>query len=185
MLADVYQETEERMEKAKGVLMQELNAIRTGRANPSLVELLPIEYYGTQTPLQELAGISVPESRSLLIRPYDPSSLKNIEKAILKSDLGLTPNNDGENIRLVLPTPTEDRRRELVKVVGNKAEEARISIRNIRRDSIRNLRDFEDEKIITEDDLHRGEEKVQEITDNYTNKIEEVCERKESEIMEV
>jgi len=173
------------MEKAMNVMVQELNAIRTGRANPSLVELLPIEYYGTQTALQELAGISVPESRSLLIRPYDPSSLKNIEKAILKSDLGLTPNNDGENIRLVLPTPTEDRRRELVKVVGIKAEEARIAIRNIRRDGIRNLRDFEDEGMITEDDLHRGEEKVQEITDNYTNKIEEVCERKESEIMEV
>jgi len=185
MLADVYQETEERMEKAMNVMVQELNAIRTGRANPSLVELLPIEYYGTQTALQELAGISVPESRSLLIRPYDPSSLKNIEKAILKSDLGLTPNNDGENIRLVLPTPTEDRRRELVKVVGIKAEEARIAIRNIRRDGIRNLRDFEDEAMITEDDLHRGEEKVQEITDNYTNKIEEICERKESEIMEV
>jgi ribosome recycling factor len=185
MLADVYQETEERMEKAMNVMAQELNAIRTGRANPSLVELLPIEYYGTQTALQELAGISVPESRSLLIRPYDPSSLKNIEKAILKSDLGLTPNNDGENIRLVLPTPTEDRRRELVKVVGIKAEEARIAIRNIRRDSIRNLRDFEDEGMITEDDLHRGEEKVQEITDNYTKKIEEVCEKKESEIMEV
>lgn len=185
MLADVYQETEERMEKAMNVMVQELNSIRTGRANPSLVELLPIEYYGTQTALQELAGISVPESRSLLIRPYDPSSLKNIEKAILKSDLGLTPNNDGENIRLVLPTPTEDRRRELVKVVGIKAEEARIAIRNIRRDGIRNLRDFEDEGMITEDDLHRGEEKVQEITDNYTNKIEEVCERKESEIMEV
>ena len=185
MLADVYQETEERMEKAMNVMAQELNAIRTGRANPSLVELLPIEYYGTQTPLQELAGISVPESRSLLIRPYDPSSLKNIEKAILKSDLGLTPNNDGENIRLVLPTPTEDRRRELVKVVGIKAEEARIAIRNIRRDSIRNLRDFEDEGMITEDDLHRGEEKVQEITDNFTNKIDEVSEKKESEIMEV
>jgi ribosome recycling factor len=185
MLADVYQETEEHMEKAMSVLIQELNAIRTGRANPSLVELLPIEYYGTQTPLQELAGISVPESRSLLIRPYDPSSLKNIEKAILKSDLGLTPNNDGENIRLVLPTPTEDRRRDLVKVVGLKAEEARISIRNIRRDSIRNLRDFEDEKIITEDDRHRGEDQVQEITDKYTKSIEEVCERKEREIMEV
>jgi len=185
MLADVYQETEERMEKAISVMIQELNTIRTGRANPSLVELLPIEYYGTQTPLQELAGISVPESRSLLIRPYDPSSLKNIEKAILKSDLGLTPNNDGENIRLVLPTPTEDRRRELVKVVGTKAEDARIAIRNIRRDSIRNLRDFEEEKMITEDDLHRGEEKVQKITDNYTEKIEGVCERKEAEIMEV
>ena len=185
MLADVYQETEERMEKAIGALLQELNSIRTGRANPSLVELLPIEYYGTQTPLQELAGISVPESRSLLIRPYDPSSLKNIEKAILKSDLGLTPNSDGENIRLVLPTPTEERRKELVKVVGVRAEDARISIRNVRRESIRNLRDFEDEKIITEDDLHRGEEHVQEITDDYIKKIDELCERKESEIMEV
>lgn len=185
MLADVYQETEERMEKAITALIQELNTIRTGRANPSLVELLPIEYYGTMTPLQELAGISVPESRSLLIRPYDPSSLKNIEKAILKSDLGLTPNSDGENIRLVLPTPTEERRIELVKVVGTKAEEARISIRNIRRESIRNLRDFEDEKMITEDDLHRGEERVQEITDDYITKIDEFCERKEKEIMEV
>lgn len=185
MLADVYQETEERMEKAIGALIQELNSIRTGRANPSLVELLPIEYYGTMTPLQELAGISVPESRSLLIRPYDPSSLKNIEKAILKSDLGLTPNSDGENIRLVLPTPTEERRKELVKVVGVKAEDARIAIRNIRRESIRNLRDFEEEKMITEDDLHRGEERVQEITDDYIERIDALCERKEGEIMEV
>ncbi len=185
MLNDVYQETEERMEKAIGALIQELNSIRTGRANPSLVELLLIEYFGTQTALQELASISIPESRSLLIRPYDPSSLKNIEKAILKSDLGLTPNSDGENIRLVLPTPTEERRLELVKVVGIKAEEARIAIRNIRRDSIRDLRDFEDEKMITEDDLHRGEEKTQEITDDFVKKIDEVCDRKEKEIMEV
>ena len=185
MLTDVYQETEERMDKAINALVQEHNSIRTGRANPSLVELLPIEYYGTQTALQELASISVPESRSLLIRPYDPSSLKNIENAILKSDLGLMPNNDGENIRLVLPTPTEERRLELVKVVGIKAEEARISIRNIRRESIRDLRDFEEEKIITEDDLHRGEEKVQEITDNFIENIDGVCERKEKEIMEV
>jgi ribosome recycling factor len=185
MLPEVYQETEERMEKTIDALIQELNSIRTGRANPSLVELLPIEYYGTQTPLQELATISVPESRSLLIRPYDPSSLKNIEKAILTSDLGLTPNNDGENIRLVLPTPTEERRLELVKVVGVKAEDARISIRNIRRESIRNLREFEDEKMITEDDLHRGDKNVQEITDSYITKIDDLCERKESEIMEV
>ena len=173
------------MDKAIAALTQELNSIRTGRANPSLVELLPIEYYGTQTPLQELASISVPESRSLLIRPYDPSSLINIEKAILTSDLGLNPNNDGENIRLVLPTPTEERRLELVKVLGIKAEEARISIRNIRRESIRNLRDFEEEKIITEDDQHRGEDKVQEITDNFIENIDSICERKEKEIMEV
>jgi ribosome recycling factor len=185
MLKDVYQETEDRMEKAINALVQELNTIRTGRANPSLVELLPIEYYGTQTSLQELASISVPESRSLLIRPYDPSSLKNIEKAILKSDLGLTPNNDGENIRLVLPTPTEERRLDLVKIVGVKAEEARISVRNIRRDIIRDLREYEDEKMITEDDQHRGEDKVQEITNDYIEKIDEICQRKEGEIMEV
>ncbi len=185
MLAEIYKETEERMEKAVGVYIQELNGIRTGRANPTLVEQLPIEYYGTLTPLQELAGISVPESRSLLIRPYDPSSLKNIEKAILKSDLGLTPNNDGENIRLVLPTPTEERRKDLVKIVGVKAEDARIAIRNIRRDSIRDLREFEDEKLITEDDLHRGEERVQEITDDFIKKIDDLCKRKENEIMEV
>ena len=185
MLNDVYQETEDRMEKAITALIQELNTIRTGRANPTLVELLPIEYYGTLTPLQELASISVPESRSLLIRPYDPSSLKNIEKAILKSELGLTPNNDGENIRLVLPTPTEERRLDLVKVVGAKAEEARISIRNIRRDIIRDLREYEEEKMITEDDQHRGEDRVQEITNDYINKIDEVCQRKEGEIMEV
>lgn len=185
MLADVYKETKERMEKALAVFIQELNGIRTGRANPSLVETLPIEYYGTMTPLQELAGISVPESRSLLIRPYDPSSLKNIEKAILKSDLGLTPNSDGENIRLVLPTPTEERRKELVKIVGVKAEETRIAIRNIRRDRIRDLREFEDEKLITEDDLHRGEERIQEITDEFGEKIDELSERKENEIMEV
>ena len=185
MLNDIFKETEDRMEKAITALIQELNTIRTGRANPTLVELLPIEYYGTLTPLQELASISVPESRSLLIRPYDPSSLKNIEKAILKSDLGLTPNNDGENIRLVLPTPTEERRLDLVKVVGAKAEESRISIRNIRRDIIRDLRDYEEEKMITEDDQHRGEDKLQEITDDYIKKIDGVCERKESEIMEV
>lgn len=185
MLNDIYKETEDRMEKAITALIQELNTIRTGRANPTLVELLPIEYYGTLTPLQELASISVPESHSLLIRPYDPSSLKNIEKAILKSDLGLTPNNDGENIRLVLPTPTEERRLDLVKVVAAKSEESRISVRNIRRDIIRDLRDYEDEKMITEDNQHKGEDKVQEITDDYIKKIDGICERKEGEIMEV
>lgn len=185
MLNDVYQETTDKMEKTVKALVQELNTIRTGRANPSLVDTLPVEYYGTNTPLQELASISVPEARMLLIRPYDPSSLENIERAILKSDLGLMPNNDGENIRLNLPTPTEERRKELVRVVGQKAEDTRIVIRNIRRESIRNLRDFEDENMITEDDLHRGEDKVQEITDQFTEKVDEIAERKEAEIMEV
>lgn len=185
MLKDVYQETTDKMEKAVKALVQELNTIRTGRANPSLVDTLPVEYYGTNTPLQELASISVPEARMLLIRPYDPSSLENIERAILKSDLGLMPNNDGENIRLNLPTPTEERRKELVRVVGQKAEDTRIVIRNIRRESIRNLRDFENKNMITEDDLHRGEEKVQEITDQFTEKVDNIAKRKEAEIMEV
>ncbi len=185
MLKDVYQDTTQKMEKSISVFIQELNTIRTGRANPSLIETLPVEYYGTQTSLQELASISVPEARSLLIRPYDPSSLGNIEKAILKSDLGLMPNNDGENIRLVLPTPTEERRRELVRLVGSKAEETRVTIRNIRRESIRTLREFEEENMLTEDDLHLGEEEVQNITDQYTKKVDELAERKEAEIMEV
>jgi len=185
MLKDVYQDTTEKMEKSISVFVQELNTIRTGRANPSLIETLPVEYYGTQTSLQELAGISVPEARSLLIRPYDPSSLGNIEKAILKSDLGLMPNNDGENIRLVLPTPTEERRKELVRLVGTKAEETRVTIRNIRRESIRTLREFEEENLLTEDDLHQGEEEVQSITDKYTEKVDELAKRKEAEIMEV
>lgn len=185
MLDDIYKETESRMSEAVKALQQELNSIRTGRANPSLIETLPVEYYGTNTPLRELANISVPEARTLLIRPFDPSSLGDIEKAILKSDLGLMPNNDGENIRLNLPTPTEERRKELVKVLGEKAEQARINIRNIRRESIRDLREFEDENLITEDDLHRGQEKVQEITDHFTDQVDKLSERKEKEIMAV
>jgi ribosome recycling factor len=185
MLSDVYQETETRMKGAVKALQAEYNTIRTGRANPALVENLPVDYYGTDTPLRELASISVPEARMLLIRPFDPSSLKNIERAILKSDLGLMPNSDGENIRLTLPTPTEERRKELVRMVNAKAEEARVAIRNIRRESIRNLRDFEDEKMITEDDLHLGEEKVQEITDHFIEAVDTLSERKEKEVMEV
>lgn len=185
MLNDVYQETETRMKSAVKALQADYNTIRTGRANPALVEGILVDYYGTDTALRELANISVPEARMLLIRPFDPGSLKNIERAILKSDLGLMPNNDGENIRLTIPTPTEERRKELVKVVHAKAEDARVAIRNIRRESIRNLREFEDEKMISEDDLHRGEEKVQEITDHFIENIDEVSERKEKEVMEV
>jgi ribosome recycling factor len=185
MLNDVYKETETRMSGAIKALQAEYNTIRTGRANPALVEGIPVDYYGTETSLRELASISVPEARMLLIRPFDPSSLKNIERAILKSDLGLMPSNDGENIRLTIPTPTEERRKELVKVVHAKAEESRVAIRNIRRESIRNLREFENEKMITEDDLHRGEEKVQEITDHFISTIDETSERKEKEVMEV
>lgn len=185
MLNDVYAEAKSRMKGAVQALEEDLSAIRTGRASPALVEKLQVEYYGVPTPLIQLASTGVPEPRSLLIRPFDPSTLKAIEKAILASDLGLTPNNDGKAIRLNLPPLTEERRRELVKVVKNRVEDARVAVRNVRRDSIKDLREFESEKMISEDDLKHGEEKLQEITDDFIKEIHEIGERKEVEVMEV
>jgi len=185
MLKDIYRESESRMKGAVQALEEDLARIRTGRASPALIERLQVEYYGTPTPLIQLASISVPEPRSLLIRPFDPSTLRSIERAILSSDLGLTPNNDGKSIRLNLPPLTEERRKELVKVVHNRVEEARIAARNVRRDSIRDLREFEQEKMISEDDQKRGEEELQKITDRYIDEINGIGERKEKEIMEV
>ena len=185
MLNDVYAEAKTRMKGAVQALEEDLAAIRTGRASPALVEKLPVEYYGVPTPLIQLASIGVPEPRSLLIRPFDPSTLKAIEKAILSSDLGLTPNNDGKAIRLNLPPLTEERRHELVKIVRNRVEEARISIRNVRRDSIKDLREFEHEKMISEDDLKRGEDELQKITDDFIKDVNEIGERKEVEVLEV
>ena len=149
------------------------------------MEKLQVEYYGMPTPLIQLATISVPEPRSLLITPFDATTLKAIERAILASDLGLTPNNDGKIIRLNLPPLTEERRRDLVKVVHNRLEEARVAVRNVRRDMIKDLREFEQEKMISEDDLKQGEEELQKITDRYIEEINAVGERKEKEIMEV
>ena len=185
MLNDVYSEARTRMKGALQALEEDLTGIRTGRANPALIEKLPVEYYGTPTPLQQLASIGVPEPRQLLIRPFDPSTVKDIERAIQASDLGLTPNSDGKTIRLNLPPLTEERRRELVRVVKNRAEEARVAIRNVRRDSIRDLREFENEKLISEDDLKRGEEELQKITDEFVDEVNKTGERKENEIMEV
>jgi len=185
MLKDAYNEAEARMKGAVEALEEDLSGIRTGRASPSLVERLLVEYYGMPTPLVQLASISVPESRQLLIRPFDASTLKAIERAILTSDLGLTPNNDGKSIRLNLPALTEERRRDLVKVVHNRVEEARVAVRNVRRDSIRDLREFEHEKLISEDELKRGEEELQKLTDMYVEMVGGVGERKEFEIMEV
>ncbi len=185
MLKDIYREAETRMKGAVQALEDDLAGIRTGRASPALVERLPVEYYGSPTPLVQLASIGVPEPRSLLIRPFDQSSLPDIERAIQTSDLGLTPSNDGKHIRLNLPPLTEDRRRELVKIVHNRVEEGRIAVRNVRRDLIRDLRDFEDEKMISEDERIRGEENLQKITDRYIGEINGVGERKENEILEV
>ena len=185
MLKEVYQETETRMKGAIQALEEDLGGIRTGRAHPALVEKLHVEYYGTPTPLIQLASISVPEPRSLLIRPFDATTLKAIERSIQSSDLGLTPNNDGKAIRLNLPPLTEERRRDLVKVVHNRVEEARVAARNVRRDSIKDLREFEQEKMISEDDLEHGEEELQKITDRYIEQINTIGDHKEKEILEV
>jgi len=185
MLNDIFIESKNRMKSAINALEEDLTSIRTGRANPALVEKLPVDYYGSPTPLQQLASIGVPEPRQLLIRPFDPSTLKDVERAILTSDLGLTPNNDGKAIRLNLPPLTGERRQELVKIVKTRVEEARVAVRNIRRDSIKDLREFENEKLISEDDLKRGEDEVQKITDDFISDINQVGDRKETEIMEV
>jgi ribosome recycling factor len=185
MLKDTYKETEDRMKAAVQALEVELAGIRTGRASPALVERLQVEYYGTLTPMIQLASISVPEARSLVIRPFDASALKAIERAILVSDLGLTPNNDGKVIRLNLPLLTEERRRELVKLVHHRAEDSRVALRNVRRDVIKDLREFEQEKLISEDELKEGEAELQKITDRYVEEVNGISQRKEKEIMEV
>lgn len=185
MIKDILKDAESRMRGAIQSLHDDLATIRTGRASPSLVERLPIEYYGAPTPLMQLASISVPEPRTLTIKPFDGSSLKAIEKAILTSELGLNPNNDGKVIHLNLPPLTEERRRDLVKHVHHRLEEARVAIRNIRRDSHNDMRDFEKEKLISEDDLERGEEELQKLTDRFIEEVAEHGKKKEAEIMEV
>ena len=185
MIKDTLREAAERMQTALGSLEEDLASIRTGRASPALVERMPVDYYGTNTPMIQLASISVPEPRQLLIRPFDPATLKDIERAILASDLGLTPNSDGKVIRLSMPQLTEERRHELVRVVHNRMEETRVKIRNIRRDLIKDLREFEKEGLISEDEEERGEKELQDLTDKMNEKVEEIGERKEKEIMEV
>ncbi len=185
MIKDALKDAEHRMQGAIRALEEDLAGIRTGRASPALVERLEVEYYGTPTPLMQLASISVPEPRQLLIKPFDPSTLRAIERAIQKSDLGLNPNNDGRNIRLILPPLTEERRRELVKVVHHRVEEARVAIRNVRRDVKKDLKEFEDEKLISEDERKRAEEKLDDLTKEYIEKAEALGERKEKEVMEV
>ena len=185
MVKEALADAEERMKGAITALEQNLATIRTGRASPALVERLMVEYYGTPTPLQQLATISAPEPRLLTIKPFDPSSLKDIERGILASDLGLTPSNDGKLIRLNIPPLTEERRKELIKVVHHRLEEARVAVRNIRRAAHDDLREFEKEKVISEDDLKRGETDLQKLTDRYIEKIDEHGKRKEAEIKEI
>ena len=185
MIKEAVQDADRRMRSAIQSLQDDLAGIRTGRANPGLVEKLSVEYYGSPVPLIQLATISVPEPRQLLIKPFDAGSIKDIDRAIQSSNLGLTPINDGKVIRLNLPVLTEDRRRELSKFVNSRLEEARVAVRNVRRDAIKDMREFENEKLISEDELKRGEGDIQKLTDKIVEEITSIGAEKEKEIMEI
>ena len=185
MVKDALHDSSDRMQASVRVLEDELATIRTGRASPLLVEKLMVNYYEQPTPLNQLATISVPEPLLLAIRPFDASSLAEIERSILASDLGLTPNNDGKIIRLSIPRLTEERRRELTRVVGHRVEETRVAVRNVRRDTQNDMREFEREKIISEDELQRGMKDLQRLTDESVETIIALGERKHDEIMQV
>ncbi|RLA86702.1 MAG: ribosome recycling factor [Deltaproteobacteria bacterium] len=182
---EVLKDCEGRMKKAIGALERDLSKVRTGRASVALVDDIKVEYYGTPTPIKQLATISVPESRLIVIQPWDTSIIGEIEKAILKSELGMTPSNDGKVIRIPIPRLTEERRRELVKLVRKMGEGSRVAIRNIRRDAIEKLRRMEKDKEISQDELRHYQNEVQKLTDKYIEKVEELIEGKEKEIMEI
>jgi ribosome recycling factor len=185
MIKDVMDDAEVRMGKAIDALRRDLATIRTGRASPSLVERLPVDYYGSSTPLNQLAGISVPEPRMLVIQPWDRGSMAAIEKAIRKSELGLNPTNDGQVVRIAIPPLTEDRRRQLVKLVHGHVEEGKVALRNIRRDAVTHVKELLAEKLIGEDDERRAEQQVDELTKRYVGDAERVGKAKEQEVLEV
>ncbi len=178
-------DAKERMDAAVGATQHQFGTVRTGRASPALLERVQVDYYGALTPVNQLATINVPEARLLTLQPYDVSSIKLIEKAILESDIGLTPTNDGKIIRLAIPELNEERRREMVKVARNLAEEGKISIRNVRRDIMQDLKGLKDEGDVGADDERRGEQELQKLTDSHVGSIEEALKGKEAEIMEV
>jgi ribosome recycling factor len=182
---ELIQDAQKRMSSSVEHTRTEFNTVRTGRASAALLDRVQIDYYGQQTPLKQLATINVPEPRMLTIQPFDPGSIKAIEKAIQESDLGLTPSNDGKLIRLPIPQLTEERRKELVKVVRNMAEEHRVAVREIRRDAMRHLKELVDKGEVGADDEHRAEGRVQELTDEHTKQIDELLKHKEAEVMEV
>ena len=184
MIDSIFQDTRESMEKSIVALKNDLNKVRTGRASLSLLDDIRVDYYGTLTPLNQMASLSVPESRLIIIQPWDVSMIKEIEKAILKSDLGLTPTNDGKLIRISIPPLTEERRKQLVKVVHKKSEEHKIAVRNIRRDSNDLLKGLKKDGDISEDDAFRAQDQVQKITDEHVKLIDEVGKEKEKEILE-
>jgi ribosome recycling factor len=179
----VLKELETRMGAAIDGLARELASVRTGRASAGLLEGIRVDYYGTPTPIQQMASVSVPEARTLMIQPWEPNQLKAVEKAILTSDLGLTPTSDGKAIRLTMPTLTEERRKQLAKSIGKIAEESRIAIRNIRREANEKLKAMAKDKKISEDDERRGHEQIQKITDRFIAKVDELLKKKEQEIL--
>ena len=182
---DLIKDAETRMDKSVEHARNECNTVRTGRASAALLDRIQIDYYGTQTPLKQLASINAPEARLLTVQPFDPGSIKAIEKAIMESELGLTPSNDGKLVRLPIPQLTEERRKELVKVVRNLAEEHRVAVREIRRDAMRHLKELVVKGEVGDDDERRAEERVQKLTDEHTKQIDEQLKHKEAEIMEV
>jgi ribosome recycling factor len=185
MEQELKRKTTDRMARAVEALKKEFGSIRTGRASLSLLDEIMVNYYETPTPLQQLASLSIPESRQMAIQPWDPKVISEIEKAILKSDLGLTPMNDGKIIRINIPPLTEERRKQLVKTVKKKAEEAKVAVRNIRRDANEELKKLEKEKHVSEDVVKKSQDEIQKITDSYITKVDEVLANKEKEIMEV
>jgi ribosome recycling factor len=185
MMDDLIQDAIRRMDKSVDTTQHEFNSIRTGRASAALLDHIRVDYYGTPTPLNQLATINVPESRMLTIQPFDPSSLKAIEKSIMESDLGLQPSNDGKVIRLPIPQLTEERRKDLVKVVRQRAEDGRVAVRNVRRDVMHHLKELVHNGEVGDDDERRAEERLQKLTDEHVHRIDELLKRKEAEILEV
>ncbi|MBQ8648607.1 MAG: ribosome recycling factor [Clostridia bacterium] len=184
-MKELLKATEEKMEKSVSVLERDYKAIRAGRANASVLDKISVDYYGCPTPIQQMAAVSVPEPRSLVIQPWDASTLKDIEKAILTSDIGINPQNDGRVIRLSFPPLTEERRKEIVKDVRKMAEDNKVAIRNIRRDAMDKLKALKKNNQITEDDEANGEKKIQTLTDKYCKEVDEIANLKEKEILEI
>lgn len=182
---EVLRDAEERMRKAVSVNNEELSSIRSGRASPSLLHRVQVDYYGTKTPLNQLANLSVPEPRLLVVAPYDPTSIAAIEKAILASDLGITPNNDGQVVRLAFPQLTEERRKELTKLAHVRAEEGRVAVRNVRRHAKQELERMKKEHLMSEDEERGAEGELQKLTDRYVKEVDENLKRKEQELSEV
>ncbi|MFB0508080.1 MAG: ribosome recycling factor [Thermodesulfobacteriota bacterium] len=185
MSQKILNDLEEKMNKTLKNLQGDLNKVRTGRASLALFDDIRVDYYGTPTPLKQVATLSVPESRLIIIQPWDPQMIGEMEKAILKSELGVTPTNDGKIIRLTIPRLTEERRRELVKIIRKMGEGGKVAIRNIRRDANEDLKDMEREKVISQDELHQNLDKIQKVTDGFIQKIDEALNAKEKEILEI